>query len=155
VNPMLRNVLAAILGYVVMALVLFATFSVMWMVLGPAGSFEPGTWDVSPTWLVASIVLGFLAALAGGAACGRVQADRRGLFILIGLVVILGIVAALPEAAEVAGARPDDVSMTDAMSNAAQPAWITWLNPLIGVVGAWLGAGRSGRGAAAGPAPAA
>jgi hypothetical protein len=148
-HPMVKNALAAILGYVVMVLVVFATFSLMWALLGPEGAFEPASWDVAPAWIGGSVVLGFVAALAGGAVCARVQADPRGVLVLIGLVIVLGILSALPEAADVAAPRPDDVSMTDAMSNASQPAWVAWLNPLIGALGAWLGA-RFGAGARGG-----
>lgn len=146
-NPTVKNVLAAVLGYVVMVLVVFATFSLLWVLLGPSGAFEPGTWEVSPPWLAGSIVLGFLAALLGGAACARVQADRRGVVILIALVVVLGIISALPEAADVVGPRPDDVGMGEAMTSARQPSWVAWLNPLIGAAGVYLGGGRRGRAA--------
>ncbi|WP_420442287.1 hypothetical protein [Candidatus Palauibacter sp.] len=104
---MLRNILAAIAGYIAMAAVLFALFSLLWLALGPSRSFQPGTWEVSGAWALGSVVL--------------------------------GLVAALMPVEMAAGPRPDDVSMMEATAGARQPAWISWLNPLIGAVGVWFG----------------
>lgn len=53
--------------------------------------------------------------------------------------IVLGVVSALLPAAVATGPRPDDVSMFEATARARQPAWLSWLNPLIGVAGIWLG----------------
>ena len=58
---------------------------------------------------------------------------------LIVLVIILGVYSALNPVAGGAGPRLDDVGMAEAMMGAQQPAWLTWLNPLLGVAGAWFG----------------
>jgi hypothetical protein len=63
-------------------------------------------------------------------------------------VIVLGAVFAYPALA----GRPDDrptartgeVGMMEAMMNARQPAWIALLNPVIGVVGVWIGARLKG-----------
>lgn len=138
-NPTLRNVLAALLGYVVIVVIVFAAFSLLWNLLGPEGAFQPESYAVSGVWVTGSIVLGFVAALLGGVVCARAAADSRAELILIGLIVILGVIAALPETAEVAGPRPEDIAMADAMMSAQMPRWVAWLNPVIGVLGVWLG----------------
>ena len=139
-SPALRNILAAVLGYVVMFAVAFVLFSLMWMVLGADGSFEPGGWEVSGAWIGASIVLGAIVSMAGGFTCSKLAVSRQGVAILIGLVIVVGIVSAMPDAPAGGGVRPEDVSMFDAMTSAQQPAWIRWLNPVIGVIGVVLGA---------------
>lgn len=152
-NPLLKNILAAVLGYVVMVLTVFATFSLMWLALGPRGAFEPGAWDVSDAWVAGSILLGLLGAVLGGLACARVTVDHRAIMFLIGLVLLMGILSAVPEAADrLAGPRPDDVSMMEAMTSAQQPPWIAWLNPVIGALGALLGWTLGWRRRAAAPA---
>lgn len=71
----------------------------------------------------------------------------RGLWVLLGIVVVLGVAGALLGAdAPPIGARPDDVSMFDAMNSAQQPTWLRWLNPVLGVVGALYGAGKVAKG---------
>ena len=136
---MLRNILAAIAGYIAMAAVLFALFSLLWVTLGPSRAFQPGSWEVSGGWALGSVVLGFVAAYIGGRVCARVARDAGGATILIGLVIVLGVITALMPVEVATGLRPDDVSMMEATAGARQPAWFNWLNPVIGVVGVWFG----------------
>lgn len=139
---MLRNILAAIAGYVAMAAVLFVLFSLLWFAVGPTGAFQPGSWEVPVGWALGSLVLGFVGACAGGKVCVRIAHDARAATILIGLVIVFGVVRALMPV-EMAGPRPDDVSLMDATAGAVHPAWFNWLNPLIGAVGVWFGSRKS------------
>ncbi len=136
---MLRNILAAIVGYIAIVAVLFALSSVLWAMLGPSRAFQPGTWDVAGGWVLGSIVLGFVGAYVGGRVCARVAHDARAATILIAIMIVLGAVTALMPVDVAVEPRPDDVSMMEATAGARQPAWLSWLNPLIGVVGIWLG----------------
>ncbi len=141
-SRLLKNILAALAGYVVMAFAVFGLFSLLWMILGPSGSFQPGSWEVTGTWAAGSVVAGLLAAVLGGIVCARLAHDQKAVWILIVIVVALGVVAALAPVQGVAGPRPDEVSMMEATVSASQPAWVTWLNPVLGAVGAWLGSRR-------------
>ena len=136
---MLRNILAAIVGYVAMAAVQFALFSLLWLTVGPSRAFEPGSWEVSGGWVLVQVVLGLVGAYIGGQVCAWVAHDAKGATILIGLVIVLGVVNALMAPEMAAGPRPDDVSMMEATAGARQPAWYLWINPLIGAVGVWFG----------------
>ena len=135
----LRNILAAVSGYVVMFAVAFVLFSLTWMVLGADGSFVPGGWEVTGAWIGTSIVLGVIVSIAGGFTCSKLAVSYQGVAILIGLVIVVGIVSAMLEA-PAAAARPEGVSMFDAMTSARQPTWLLWLNPVFGVIGVVLGA---------------
>ena len=136
---MLRNILAAVVGYIAMAAALFAMFSLLWMTLGPSRAFQPGSWEVSGGWVLGQLVLGLVGAYIGGRVCARVAHDAGGAMILIGLVIVLGVVNALMPGEMAAGPRPDDVSMMEATAGARQPTWFAWLNPVIGAVGVWFG----------------
>ncbi|MDX1577225.1 MAG: hypothetical protein R3266_02025 [Gemmatimonadota bacterium] len=139
--PLVRNVLAALGSYVALFAIIFVSFSIVWLILGPEGSFVEASWDVSGAWVAASIILGLLAAIAAGSLCARLQANRHGVHILIAIIVFMGLLSAMPGGeAAVTGPRPEDVSMFDAMSSAEQPRWILWLNPFIGIAGVLLGA---------------
>ncbi|MDE2848049.1 MAG: hypothetical protein OXO51_15180 [Gemmatimonadota bacterium] len=140
---MLRNILAAIVGYVVMAAVLFVLFSLLWVAVGPSGAFQPGSWEVPTGWSLGSLVLGFVGAYIAGLVCVRVGHDARAAIILIGLVIVLGVVRALTPVEMPAGPRPDDLSMMEATAGAIHPAWFNWLNPLIGAAGVWFGSRKS------------
>ena len=139
----LRNIGGAVLGWVVMfgcVVILMAGF---WMMLGADGAFLPGSWEVSGAWNFGSIVISLVAAVVGGLVCAKVSADRRGVWMLVALVVVLGVASALPDASmgdATPGVRPPDLPMTEAMMTAQQPTWMAWLNPLLGAVGALFGA---------------
>lgn len=144
-----RNIGAAVLGWVTMAVAVFVLNMVMWMVLGADVAFRSGTWDVSWSWSLASIGVGLLAAIIGGVVCSRIADGPWGVRLLVGVVLVLGALVALGilemtglegVADADPGPRPDDVGMIEAMSTAQQPVWLTWLNPLIGAVGILLGA---------------
>lgn len=142
-NEHLRNVGGAVLGYVVMFGGVVILMSGLWAMLGADGAFQPGSWEVSGTWNLGSIVIGLVAGIVGGLVCGKVASDNRGVWMLIVLVVILGVANALAVAGAVdaaPGVRPPDPSMTEAMMTAQEPAWIAWLNPVLGAVGALFGA---------------
>ena len=90
-------------------------------------------------------MIGFAAAYIGGRVCARLAHDARAATIVIAVVIVLGVVSA-PMPVEVAvGPRPDDAPMIEATAGGRQPAWLSWLNPLIGVAGVWLGSRRVGR----------
>ncbi len=141
---MLRNILAAIVGYVVMAAVLFVLFSLLWVAVGPTGAFQPDSWEVPTGWALGSLVMGFVGAYIAGLVCVRVAQDARAAKLLIGLVIVMGVVRALMPVEMAAGPRPDDLSMMEATAGAVHPAWFNWLNPLIGAAGVWFGSRKPG-----------
>lgn len=151
-----RNIGAAVLGWVTMFAGVFILMFAMWMILGPDGAFRPESWDVSWGWSLGSIAIGLLAAIAGGLVCSKIADGPWGVRFLVAIVVVLGVLTALGSmevtglegAVDVdTGPRPDGVGMFEAMSTAQQPVWLNWLNPVLGAVGALLGA-RMNRSAA-------
>lgn len=136
----LRNVGGAVLGWVVMAASVGGLMAVLWMVLGEEGSFRPGSWEVTTAWSLGSVAIGLLAAVLGGFVCAKVAGDRRGVLMLIVLVVVLGVATALFPHPATGGVRPEDVAMLEAARSAEPPRWLAWLNPLLGLVGILLGA---------------
>ena len=113
-------------------------------------SFQPGGWDVSFAWVVLSVVVGLIAAVAGGYVCVLITDHPKGAASLAGLVLALGIIMAIPVllgggGESVTTPRPDTVGMFDAMSSAKQPTWIALLNPLLGAIGVMIGARLKGR----------
>lgn len=134
-----RNVGGAVLGWVVMAGAVILLYSGLWMVLGAEGAFQPGSWEVSGIWLSGSILIGLLAAVIGGLVCTWVAADDRGLLMLMVLVLVLGAYLALFDVPPAESIRPPEVGMAEAMNSSQQPGWLAWLNPVLGVVGAFAG----------------
>jgi len=141
---MLRVILAVIAGYLAMAVLVFATFSAAYMVIGTEGAFQPGSFDVSTLWIVVSVVLSVVATLAGGWVCARIGRRRAAVIALVVVVVALGLAVAAMELAHsgepVPAARSGEIGNLEAMQSARQPAWLTLLNPILGAAGVLLGA---------------
>lgn len=127
-----------------MFVTVFALMSAGYVVLGAAGSFQPGSWDVSAVWVVVSIAVGLAAAIDGGFVCAIIAKSPTGPKALVAVVVILGIALAIPvilaSGAEPQGPRPETVPMFDAMMKARQPIWVALANPFVGAVGVTIGA---------------
>lgn len=142
---MLRNIGGVVVGYILMALTVFLTFSAAYLLMGTSGAFKPDTYEVSNLWLATSFVLSLVAAVVGGYACAAIARRGRAPLVLALLVVVLGLLAAIP-ALRAANSgrdrltRPAEVSNMEAMQNAVQPGWVALLNPFIGAAGVVLGA---------------
>ena len=139
-QSVLRNLGAAVLGYVAVAIVSFVLPAIMWLVLGPDGAFRPDSWDTSPAWNAGWIVVAVAGAAAGGFACAKVAADRYGVWMLVALLLVGGALSLAFYVPAEAGARPADVDMMAGMSSARNPTWLGWLNLPLAAVGALLGA---------------
>lgn len=147
-----KIIAGVVAGYLVMLAVVFGLMSLAWVLLGAEGAFRPGTFAVTDTWIAASIVVALLAAVAGGWTCARIAPDPRAIRLLVGLVVVLGVIFAIPVLTAPAGApppRPEGLAMMEAMKQGVQPAWVALLNPALGAIGALVGSRLRTRRAAA------
>ena len=119
-----RNIGAALLGFVVMVVLVLV--------------LSLGLLFVGESMVVAgSIVVGLVAAVIGGVVCAKVATDAKGVWILIGAVVVVGLGMAL-----LAGFATDmalEADLAD-MESFEEPGWLTWVNPFIGAVGVYIGA---------------
>lgn len=141
---MLRTVGGVVLGYLVMAVLVFGGLSAAWALMGAERAFLPGVYDVSPLWIATSIVLGFGAALIGGVVVRRIAGTTNATRALALLVVVLGVAMVLPVlTADVASVaiRTGAPSMFEAMGLARTPTWVMLLNPVIGAIGVLVGGG--------------
>ena len=110
--------------------------------MGPERAFKPGVYDVTAGWLVLMFIVSIVAALIGGKVCALIAKSPKAIFGLAGLVLILGLLSAIPALGASSSepkARSGDVSNMEAMMNAKQPAWVALLLPVIGVAGVLIG----------------
>ena len=140
---MTKKILGVVAGYIAMAAIIFLTFTGLYLLLGADGSFEPGNYNVSTTWLLLSFLLGLIAAIIGGFVCVLIARDRKVAMWLAGIVLVLGFVVAIPALGESDDernkVREGEVSNTEAMQNAKQPPLTLILNPIIGAIGVIAG----------------
>ena len=134
---------SAVVGYIVIFILVFLLMTASWYAVGAQGAFQPGVWDVTPVWLGLMLASALVAAVVGGYVTAMVTPDSRGPKILIGIVVVLGLLFALPvlmgSGPVAALPRPDELPMFEAMQNGKQPAWVALLNPVLGAVGVLIG----------------
>ncbi|MYF63443.1 MAG: hypothetical protein F4183_02990 [Rhodothermaceae bacterium] len=138
------NLLAVVVGYLVMAVGIGVIFSVAYMVMGAEGAYQPDSWDVSSAWVIMSIIVGVCVALVAGKVCYLIARNHTATKYLIALVLVLGVVSAITMM--VGGGGGDEVrdfapSVLEATEKSVQPVWLSWLNPLIGAAGVAVGSG--------------
>lgn len=137
-----RLIGAIALGYVVMFVFVFVTFTVAYIAMGTEGAFQPESYDVSGLWIAASIGLGLVAAVIGGFVAAVVARSPKGPRYLAAFVLIIGLAMAVPALTESESApeiRTGDVGNMEAMQGAHQPTWMVILNPFLGAFGALIG----------------
>ena len=141
---MLRKVVGVIVGYIVMACLVFATFTAAYLTMGAGQAFKPATFNVSLRWIAVSLVLGSIAAVIGGYLCAVISRSTRATQVLAGIVLLLGILVAIPALTRVdnrPNVRPREVSNIQAMQNARTPKWFAIFNPVVSAIGVLVGAG--------------
>jgi len=140
---MLRKIIGVVAGYIAMAVLIFILFTTLYLILGAEGAFQPGNYQASTTWLVLSTILGLIAAVIGGLVCVMIAKDHKAAIWLAGLVLVLGIILAIPSLnvpdEEMNKVREGNVDNIEAMQNAKQPPIALILNPIIGAIGVIAG----------------
>lgn len=141
-----RNFLAVVVGYIVMALVVFVGLTGAYLAIGADGAFKPGGYEVTTLWLVIMFIDAIVAAILGGITCAKISRSSTGATIALAiLIVVLGGVsvamqAAKPQPTPEQQIRTGDTPNFEAMTNARTPLWVGALNPVIGVLGVLAGA---------------
>jgi amino acid transporter len=138
---MVRSIAGVVIGYLVMFVVVMATFTGAYFVLGAERSFKPGSYEVTGIWIAVSTLLSLVAAILGGMAAVKIGKGTRTASLLAIVVVVLGVILALPtlDAPEPGEPRTGEVGNFEAMMQAQQPTVVSFLNPVIGVLGVLVG----------------
>lgn len=139
---MFRMVGAVIGGYLVSFVLVFGLLTGLYAVLGAEGAFQPGTYHLSTTWMVAAMVLGFAAYMVAGFVARLIAPGSSAPLVLAVAVVGLGLLFAIPvlrAARTDPEVRPPGVTMLEAMSKAKQPTAATLGGPVLGAVAVFLG----------------
>ena len=142
---MLNNILAIVLGYLATIVVVFVGLASAYAIMGADGAFESGTYETTPSWIGAMLVVGFIAAIIGGITCAKASKhSKRAVQGFMLLVVILGVSMIIPalsaDPSEAPVVREPGITMGDAMTTAKEPLWVTFSHPVVGVLGILLGA---------------
>lgn len=139
---MVKSILAVIVGYIVMAMVAFAICTCAYLGLGVDRVFEPDSYNVSTIWIVLMIVIALVGGILGGLTCAGISKSKGACMALAIIVLVVGMLSAiLTEMKEHPSAtRSGDLSNLEAMTKAQTPAWVCFVNPVLGAVAVMLGA---------------
>lgn len=135
---MFKNVLSVILGYVVMVILVMTLYTGIMMALGTETIYSaPGSWVPSDLWSALSLVVGLVAALAGGWVCFAIAKQVKPLLWLMGLVGALGAmtVATAATTAPPSEPRPANITPMDAAEKSVTPVPVAIGHVLVGLVG--------------------
>jgi FtsH-binding integral membrane protein len=139
---MIKSILAVIVGYIVMAIVAFAVCTCAYLVLGTDRVFEPDSYNVSTIWIVLMIAVALVGGILGGLTCAAISKSKGACMALAIIVLVVGLLSAILTGMKEhpSAARSGDVSNLEAMTKAQTPAWLCFVNPVLGAVAVMLGA---------------
>lgn len=144
-----RTVLSVAAGFAATAVVLAAGLSLGWSRLGADQALLPGRWEASPSWVLSSLGVSLVAAIAGGFVCAALGRSMRAPSVLAALVFGAGVVGAgaillMPHATS---ARGPDVGLLEAIRE-TRALWPVVATPFVAATGVLIGALRRLRGVA-------
>lgn len=136
---MIRFIASILGGYLVMAVLVVFGFSLA--MVAPNFAFEQDSLDVTPGWILYSLVVSLIAAAAGGLVAAFIARLRSAAFVLAAFVFAIGLVSA---ASNLAKAKPSNeavagMSTLERAKNAKQPDWYAFLLPFVAAGGIALG----------------
>jgi peptidoglycan/LPS O-acetylase OafA/YrhL len=138
-----RTIVGIIVGYITMFVLVFLTFTCVFLLMGTEWSFKPNSFDASKRWIVMSLVANLIIGIIGGLVCVIIAKGGKAPTILALVVFVLGLLLAIPSLmAQQANAnlvRTGTVTQTEAMQKAREPIWVPFTFPIIGAVGVLIG----------------
>jgi undecaprenyl pyrophosphate phosphatase UppP len=150
---MVRTIAAIVGGYIVIVLLVFGLGLAAYAGIGPENAYQEKSWHATTIIGLLTLVAGVFSAIVGGWLAGKIDSTLRGFRGLAGVLLVLGLGMAVLQTMQPAPPpRIEPVTMTLAMEHRRDhrdPAWVTWLLPVLGSVGVLVGgAGTRGK-----PAP--
>ncbi len=145
---MVKRVLGVILGYVVMAAILFGGLTAAYLAMGADKAFQPGSYETSMIWNIIFLPVGIIAAIAGGFFCRKFTKSCGATMSLAVLVFLFGALSAVfmvLENDEPPVERTAEVGNFEAMISAQQPMWAAFANPVVGAMGVMVGGCLAGK----------
>lgn len=140
---MARTIIAVIVGYVAMFVLVSATFTGAFLLMGTDWSFKPNSFEASNSWNAMALVANLVIAVIGGFVCATIARGGKAPIALAIVVFALGMLLAVPtlfaNKENANRVRTRDVSQMEAMQNATQPAWVPFTFPILGAIGVLVG----------------
>lgn len=138
---MLRAIWAVIAGYVVMALVVMIGF--MPAIIQPEYAWTAkNTMDLNANFVAMTVVASIIGSLAGGWVCASIARCYRPVFILGGVIAVLGLASAITnQSRPPLQAEPEKIAAMTSWEKGTlgrEPTWYAFSIPLVGLTGVLL-----------------
>lgn len=138
----MKNFAGGCAGCLVYMFLVMGLLTAAFAVIGVNASYaQPGAWDVSMTWAILHLGLGFLATVLAGIVCAKIASSVWAPRTLAGIILVFGLLGAgMSTMAPDPGPRPADTQMMDAMSKSKTPMWAMVAGAIFGAAGVLVGA---------------
>ena len=143
---MLRLIAGVIVGWIVMAILVMATFAITVLALGLEGTLQPESYWTTNTFNVIVLAGGFIAAILGGVVCMAIARDARAAYALATIIIAFGLASAVMNMNKSdPPARAGDPTLQDITSHGKEPNWFAFTTPALSAAGILIGSGLSRR----------
>ena len=137
---MLRIIAGIIVGFIVMVILVMATFGITIAALGIEKTVQPGSYWTTNTFNIIVLIGGFIAAIIGGLVCGMIARNSMAAFALVAILLATGIGSVIADMN-----RPDPPARTapatleDISRYGKEPMWFAFSKIVFGAVGVLIG----------------
>ena len=90
-----RAILSVIAGYFTMFVIVMVGLTGAYLAMGTDKAFQPGVYDVSTLWIGVWAAVSIIAAVIGGLVAGKIARTMTPVWVLIGIVLVLGLLQAV------------------------------------------------------------
>jgi peptidoglycan/LPS O-acetylase OafA/YrhL len=137
---MLRIIAGIIVGFLVMAVLVMATFGITMAVLGMENILKPGAYWTTDTFNIIALIGGLLAAIIGGMVCKVIARDSRATIALAAIVLALGAISAVANMNRPdPPARTGTPTITDLQTHGKEPTWFAISKTVLAIAGLLIG----------------
>ena len=137
---MLRIIAGIIVGWIVMVVVVMATFAITMVALGLENILQPDSYWTTDTFNIIVLAGGFVAAIAGGVVCKAIARSSNATYALVTIVLAMGIVSAISNMNKAdPPARTGDPTIEDMMMHGKEPNWFAITKVVLAVGGLIIG----------------
>jgi peptidoglycan/LPS O-acetylase OafA/YrhL len=138
---MLRIIAGVIVGWIVMAIIVLASFGIAWLALGTKGTVQPDSYWTTNTFNICVLAGGTLAAIAGGLVCALIARSNKAAFALAVIVLLMGVGSAITQMSRPdPPARTGEITMEAMQTHGKEPTWFAISKAFTGTLGVLIGA---------------
>lgn len=137
---MLRIIAGIVVGWIVMTVLVMATFGITMMALGLEGTLQPDSYWTTSTFNIIVLAGGTIAAIIGGLVCAAIARNATAALVLAALVLILGIGSAVMNINKPdPPARTGEPTLQDIATHGKEPNWFAFAAPILAAAGIAIG----------------